>query len=859
MQLPTVFLSLSGADEPFVRRVHEFLPDGLAYFYPRSFENGENLISAMEERVAEATMFVFFASKASLASCWVGFELDRARLAMIKKPKTRVLVFTIDKDIDHADLPPWMQEYWVGKVGTGAREIARYIRRSLIVGFLAELPGNQVYGRGALVDKARAEVADAVVRTGQTPNVFILAGNSGIGRRTFCRKFLAEAFPGSPELSFGPEFQLPQFADLADIYRALRQEIETGLSLTALGDDIRAFGDAAVSVQADEVVRKLTHFGELGQAVMIVTGNGIYEDRGYLKAWVPELFRQLAEDRKAKLVVISNRLIHENELRPHLNVIQMQIPPISDTDIRTLMIGSTTALGAKPELPGAEIIRSIGGHPGIARATAALVARKGPAVIDSDPSDLFALQEDVLGESLNFSNLSDLEKDVLSILSWVPQLDGNLLKRVILERHNVEPKQFADTVSGLILACLVEVLGANYLISAPVRTLFRRLHGYGSEELRASFSATLRDAWNKARENDDLRAELLDAIAYMAAIEGGTLPPEFRSLLLPSTLQEVVRDTYDRNHDNPEELQRVVAWGLPAKKMGMDETTREEILSYVVRAQTRLGDASGAEELLEFFDKRSYRSRFYLRAFYVRLHKGDLRAAIALLKEARQVRKYLGRVIGELAACYQRLGMWPELQRLVQEEGRYIGRNPVLLNVHIGMLIAQNSFEAAEREIRMLQSIPRQEAIVDARTAMIMMRRDNDYSGAQALLTRRLQQGSGSHMIVRRLRAIAAAYAGDFTTTRADAEFLKARQPNYSAHDIEAHLRFAQQDYDGALQELAAGGQKSVQDELLRARILEAKAADPLTPFVDREQLLQEVNRIRVRHRMTDEYDFSPS
>ena len=681
MKLPTVFLSLGGGDEPFVRRVHQFLPDGLAYFYPRSFENAENLISAMEESVGEATMFAFFASKASLASCWVGFELERGRIAKIKNPKMRVLVFLIDQDVRHADLPPWMREYWVGKVGYGQREIARYIRRALIIGPLGELPGNQVYGRGGLIDRARADIADIVIRIEQTPNVFILAGNAGIGRRTFCRKFLAEAFPAAPELNFGPEFQLPQFADLADLYRSLRQEIETGLSMTAIGGDVRAFRDAPVSVQADEVTRKLRHFGDLGQAVTVVTGNGIFEDKGYLKAWVPELFRRLSGDRRSKLVVISNRMMHENELRSHPNAFQLQIPPISNADIRALMIGTATALGAKPELPSSEIIRSIGGHPAIARATAALVVKKGPAVIDSDPRDLFALQEDVLGESLDFANLNDVEKDVLSVLSWVPQLAGDMLKRVILERHNVGPKKFAENVSDLILGCLIEVSGANYLISSPVRALFRRLHGYGSTELMALFSAALNDAWQKARANNDLRAELLDAIAYMAAIEGGTLPPEFKSLLLPSTLQEIVRDTYDRNHDDPEALRRVVAWGLPAMKMGMDETTREEILSYIVRAQTRLGDTAGAEELLDFFDKRSYRSRYYLRAFYLRLHKGDLRAAIGLLLQARQVRKYMGRVVGELAACYQRLGMWPELHRLVQEEAPHIGRNPVLLNV----------------------------------------------------------------------------------------------------------------------------------------------------------------------------------
>jgi len=622
-----------------------------------------------------------------------------------------------------------------------------------------------------------------------------------------------------------------------------------------MAKDLEAFSAASIEAQAEEVTRRLAHFAELDQAVTIVTGNGIFQDKGYLKAWVPVLFQQLAHDRRVRLVAVTNRLLHENELRGHPNVLQLSIPPLRESDIRTLMIGAAAAFGAKPELPSSDVIRTIGGHPAIARATAALVARKGPAVINSDPSDLFTLQEDVLGESLNFANLDEMQKDVLSVLSWVPQLAGDTLRRIIVERHCAEPKAFAETVSSLILACLVEVSGANYVISSPVRSLFRRLHGYGSRELMTTFSAVLKSEWEAAAQNDELRAELLDAIAYMAAIEGGTLPPEFRGLLLPSTLQAVVRDTYDRGHDDPEALRRVVAWGAPAQAMKMDETTREEILSYVVRAQTRLGEEAPAESLLNFFDERKYRSRFYLRAFYLRLHKNDPRAAIPLLLQAREVRKYLGQVVGDLARAYQRLGMWRELHDLVRDEADHIGRNPVLLDVRIGMLLAQGDFPEAERMIRTLRALDRQEAYAQGRTAMLMMRRDQDFSGAQTLLTNLLQRGVGAQTYVRKLRAIAAASSGDAVTAREDAEYLKSRGVKHGLQGIETRIRLAQNDFEGALRELAKGGPPSVQDELLRARILEVQASAAATPFGDRDGLRQQAAEIRARNRMLDEYE----
>jgi hypothetical protein len=363
--MPTVFLSLEGANERFVEQVQRFLPDGLAYFYPRSFANGEALISAMEERVGKASLFVLFASKRAVKSPWVGFEIDKARLAKIKDPKFRIIVVALDPEVTHADLPQWMGDYWVGPVGKGPREIARYIRRALIAGPLSNLPGNQVYGRGDLVDKAVNQVGEIVLRTEETPNVFVLAGTTGIGRRTFSRKFLIAAFPGTPELHYGPEFLLPQFADLADLYRALRQEIETDLPLSGIAEDLAAFAAASVDVQSEEVALRLSHFAELGQAVTVVTGNGIFLDKGYLKPWAPALFLRIAGDQRIKLVLVTNRQLHDNELRDHPNVTQLLIPPLKEADIRTLMIGAASDFGVKPELPSNDVIRTIGGHPSI--------------------------------------------------------------------------------------------------------------------------------------------------------------------------------------------------------------------------------------------------------------------------------------------------------------------------------------------------------------------------------------------------------------------------------------------------------------------------------------------------------------
>src|SRR5207302_1349724 len=116
-----------------------------------------------------------------------------------------------------------------------------------------------------------------------------------------------------------------------------------------------------------------------------------------------------------------------------------------------------------------------------------------------------------LADSLTYDTLNEFEKDILSILSWVPQLNGNMLKDIVQMKGEGSNQNFADTLDRLMRGCLVLNSGENYAISEPMRGLFRRRHGYGSQELRTRFAAELRSRWDQAVQNRQLRTELFDA------------------------------------------------------------------------------------------------------------------------------------------------------------------------------------------------------------------------------------------------------------------------------------------------------------------------------------------------------------
>jgi len=856
LNVPQAFLSLSGEDDAFVEKVYRHLPDGLAFFYRKSFKNGEEILGAMERGVDRSSLFVFFASQASIASHWTNFELDQARLAAIRRPNFKILLFPLTPTIIPSMLPAWVRQYWMTNAGYSPKDIARQIRHALTSPPLA-LPALSlpVMGRGPLVDLAKQQLMASIAAANSAPNVFIGAGLAGIGRRTFLRNFLQQAMAASPDLTVGPELRLPRFADLADLYRALREQIEVSFTFESFERDLRQFRSLTPEQQVAEVVRSIQYFAQLGQAVFISTSSGLFEDRGDIKDWLRLLFLELAKQPNAKLCLITNRQLREEQLSQWPNVLQWYVPPLKDADIRALMTATSTLFRMPPVSPSNELIREIGGHPDIAKAVVRLIAQRGNYILERDQGSLFGIQDEVLSENLDVQALTEIQKKALCILSWVPQLDGRLLEAAVLAQGESKGS-FITAIENLILGCLIQVSENSFSISSAIREMFRRKYGMGPNPLLGQFSDVLRAEWRRSVEANEFRTELFDAFVYMHALEGKELPIELRKLLLPSTLEEVVRETYarGRQEDDKDAYQRVINWGAIAADMDIDETVREEILSTVIRAQVRLERYQDAEELLLLFDDNGYRSTSFLRGFSLRCQE-KYNEAVPHLRRAMSIRKNDRSTVQELATCYQKLGMRAELAKLVEQHERVVERSVSLMNFKIGLLLSNGKIWEAEDSIRRLQAMQGEDGRATIRRAQILIQRDSNFEGAERLLTGLIETKVGNPVTVLRWRAIAAANAGHAALARQDIEFIRARPGRQPlAQRLDVYFALAQNDVDGAERATAKLGH-SASDELLRARTLEARANAIQTSLSQKQQLMAEVAELRAKNKSTTIFD----
>lgn len=853
--VPQVFLSLSGSDDAFVEAVHAELPDGLAVFYRKSFENGRSLLDEMEKHVDRASVFVLFASNASLESKWVGFEVDRARLQVIQRPGLRLLIFPVGKSVDLGKVPAWMREHWISDPGANPKDVARQIRSALLdpsIGGSAF--ATPVVGRGRDLDLANQRFAAHLTEQQQAPNVFVFAGFQGIGRRTFARYFMSQSLAASPRLQTGPVLLLPQYADIADLYRALREQIEPQFSLEKFKTALGAFNQFTIQEQITEIVRSMSHYSNLQQAVTLVTGNGLFEDRGTLKSWVPVLFDAL-RGTPIRLMLITSWQIREESLLRFTNVIQLAVGSLEDENIKAIVADTSLRFCGRAINLSRETIRAIGGHAAIAKAAARIASQQGAQAIDRNPHLIFTMQDAILTQNIDEANLTKVERDILCVLSWVPSLRGDLLEEVVKFQHGISAEEFAKSVSSLALGCLISSSDDHFYISQAIRSLFRRKHGYGGDDLLKSFSEVLQREWRQSVAADTFRTDLFDAFVFMHALEGQTLPHELRALLLPSTLEAIVKETYNRGRDDEGDLRKVIEWGGIARDMRMDEVAREEILSTVAKAHIQLTEYELADKIIDDMNKRSYRSTYFLNGF--KLRKRDMhKDAIPYLENALGIRKYNRSVVHELAMCYRKLGMNEKLRDLLAKQGRWIDDSAMFLDMKIGLALGAGDLRSAEDGISRLRHLPGDDGRSARRQAQILMRK-HEYDQALDLLNATLAQDLRYVFPVRTLRAIAAANAGDVDQARADIQWIGSLPGRRSAaHRLEAHLYLAQGDYKAAEAVLAKVPVRTPEDRLLEARILEAKAADLLTPLDHREPLKQRATLLRQQNRFAWELDF---
>jgi hypothetical protein len=168
-----------------------------------------------------------------------------------------------------------MRAYWFDQRERNAQDIARLIYRALSA--IASPVADRIFGRGQLEDSLRRLFNEKRRQLGgaRTANIIVASGIAQIGRETVLRSSLPKLFPGLPNIAGGPALELPTWADMRDVYRAVRENVEDPFSLESYEKDLRIFENLDEDKQVEEITSSLSHFGDIGEAVILYRSVGI--------------------------------------------------------------------------------------------------------------------------------------------------------------------------------------------------------------------------------------------------------------------------------------------------------------------------------------------------------------------------------------------------------------------------------------------------------------------------------------------------------------------------------------------------------------------------------------------------------
>jgi len=850
---PTIFLSLSFTDEKFVRAVYDRLPRGIARYYQRSFERGEDLIKAMERNLEASEIFVLFASRDSLKSFAVNFEIDEARTLTIFGRMKRVYVFPIERGLTFADLPTWLRRSWQPNAGETPSDIARFLTTVLLEpdrGLSVAAP--KVVGRGATADSVRRIVAAHLQRRRVSPNVFIFPGISGIGRRTFAAYFLRQGLDAEANLPYGPSIQLSAQAELVDLYRAMRVEIDPTIQPQAIAADQTAFQNLDQEQQISEIIRVLGHFTTLGQAVIIYTAAGLFEDVATPKAWVSRLL--MSVPRQQYVIVISNLQFRDEFIENLGNAIQVRISELGDDDIRTLMIFSADIMGVEDFQVSDRLVHAIGGHPDVANAAVRLAKQRGTSLLEKDPSQLFSVQQSIIGDLVRPEALDGVGKKILDVLGWLPTLGSDLLEEIVVDELAVDQSCFNSTVEHLVLSCLIYANGPRLAIANSVRHIYRR-YNIADDQTIEAMAKVFKRAWAKA-QSQGFRDDLFSAFVFMHMLDGSSLPDELKALLTPSNLYDVIREVYARGKQTEDDavIQQSIQWGSLAFDMKMGEGLREEILSTVARAQIRLRYYSDAKKTIEVMQQKNYRQVTFLEGHLLRKQQ-RFEQAIPKLRLALEKNRGNRAAVHELALCYRRLHRVRELESLLRDNVHLIDDSAQFLDFMIGLHIARNELATVPRAIERLRRLDDNSNRADLRHAQLLARQRGERAACDYLTD--ILGGMRGSLRLRKARAVYAANIGRVNVARDDLSIIRAGQKgDGTATGIETQILLAEGRRKEAYELSKTVTPKEPGDWLLRAAVYESYADDPDVGLSDRADLKQRAIEIRAQFHQIPNFDY---
>lgn len=826
------FLSHSSLDKEIVRKIKVKLQRIWTYFDEDCFEAGEDFRYAITSKLANTKLFILFASKNSLNSAWVKFEMDEAFWQAIKRDDIDFVVLSLD-DIKISQLPNWMKK---SKFESAINpELAAQIIRKLL--FDGTSVNKNVYmGREENTKQIYDDINQMLP---EFPNIIALTGLNGIGRRTFASDIFSKRF----SLDYNTEFFLGDTEGIADLYRKLVDENLDKFSQQEINDSYNLFIELPPRGKIEEIARILALYSEKRAYPVIVDNGAMLDDNGFYKRDYLELLRSFSENFPDHyLLLIHNRLPQLN-VSDSLLVYRKRINALDDKScyavFEAMLKRNNVAVRDVGQVR--EISSYLEGYPPAIIYAVRECVLEGVDIVCNDKSALMDFKSGLFIKYLNELPIEDLDHLVLSALYNIGDMTIQVLSSVI--------SKTLEDVSASLRKCLNysiidERSNGMYGIAAPINiAVSRRCKRYSTKEFSDIAHVLIKEFWDKnAVPNIDIANIIIQTIL------NANLDDElqnFKDFILPSNLLRAAKDAY-----NSQEWEQAEKYSR--KTLDLDRTL-DEAKIILFKALVRQENSKNRDRLNIDEDKlltelrASFQKKVYYLAGFRLWKRNDFWGAIEQFKLAKKAGDNSIQLHRDLAECLYQTDNIPEAQKeidIVMEPTRKIN-NPFILDLASKIAINALNFSLADNFLIQQARVDKPEN-VEHRKATYYIKK-GDYPTA-VLHASNACIDSSSLPQMHTLRMNIAIHTKQYDIVEEEYQYVKQNYKWYNSdiYEILYANMFLQKngwkDADAAYNNIH---NKSSSIALnLRYKILNAKLGDKTLPILERDRAEKEKNSI---------------
>lgn len=689
---PRAFLSHSSSDKGFVRQVFQDLGEMYCEMDEATFEPGLFTTDTIARALDRSTVFVLFASQASLKSPWVAGEVKRAlELFNARRKIYKIVVYCLD-DRAFSLLGEPLKQFNVVRIIKTPRVCARQIR-----GIFCEIAAAQASDEAffAARDAEVAELKKMLLNPDREhTSALSISGFDRMGRRQVLRKLVQDLYPS---------FNVPKHfilglteASISDIYRALISAQFGDLTQAEIVSKFQEFSELDYEEQLKSVVAEIRSIFAQREFVSVVDLGGILEESGDFAQLYRDLIAQFALERDPQLFLILTRSVPAKYRVKYAHIIFLSLPPMDDEQTRLYLWSSLRRLGLRISPEGIErIIQIADGHPANCDYVVNSIQMYGDEheILDN-PSEYIAWKRYRALDYLSKLKFSEPERRLVRALTVYRSLPSEFVGAILAEetddKNSTEEKDQA--IRSLLDRNVVEAYSGQFMLSRPLRDAIERdpqfqLDAATNLELAQKLTAIIL----AYRDEEMVPVELMDA-GILAVVQSGKGDANWISnLVLPSQYIWLCRHAY-----NKREYTQAISYGESALvNRGLLTTAAIlEVSRFLGLAYARLGMQEKFDKHIASVEKVGTNiakgTARFLRGFRHRLN-GHLESAEIEFKGAKRLMARSANVLRELLHILNLRQKYDEALEVGREAADVAPTNPYVIDELVKTRIAMAS------------------------------------------------------------------------------------------------------------------------------------------------------------------------